>query len=163
MAFRRLPMLAVASVVLAILLSLQTLGVTGIRRRLNFQTLAFGFYSSHVEPGYYVVNTQKEWEHVWMKHTHTAAQSNPPQVDFSKYTVIAVFMGQYSTGGCKIRVREIIDTGLSVIVRVERTHPGKGCIVIEALTQPYHIVMVEKISKPVIFSTYVIVNECKRT
>jgi hypothetical protein len=83
-----------------------------------------------------------------------------PVVDFSKTTIIAVLMGTCPTTGYEIEVKEIIDTGLSVVVKVEKTYPGEGCVVGQMITHPYHIVKVDKIGKYVIFDTSTRVIEC---
>jgi hypothetical protein len=83
-----------------------------------------------------------------------------PVVDFSKTTIIAVFMGRCPTMGYEIEIKEIIDTGLSVVVRVEKTHPGERCLVGEAITSPFHIVKVDKIGKCLVFDTFTRAKEC---
>jgi len=62
--------------------------------------------------------------------------------------------------GLGIEVKEIVDTGLSIVVKVEKTYPGKGCVVGEAITTPYHIVTVNKIDKYIIFDTFTRAREC---
>ncbi|MFP3984569.1 MAG: protease complex subunit PrcB family protein [Candidatus Bathyarchaeia archaeon] len=37
-------------------------------------------------------------------------------------------MGQCTTTGHAIEIKEIIDTGLSLVVKVEKLHPGSGCM-----------------------------------
>lgn len=151
----------VSLVTLVAVLVLHTFGVTGTGNRLEFQTISKGYYSGHVSSTYYVINDADEWTYVWTQHTQNMLPQHPaPEVDFSKTTIIAVFMGQFRTGGYGIEVKELIDTGLSVVVKVEKTHPGEGCIVIFALSQPYHIIKVDKTDKHVIFNTFTRTNEC---
>jgi hypothetical protein len=82
------------------------------------------------------------------------------EIDFSEKTVIAVFMGTCLTTGYEIEVKQVIDTGLSIVVKVEKIHPGEECVVGESLTNPYHMVEVDKISKHIIFDTSTRAKEC---
>ncbi|MEM0357520.1 MAG: protease complex subunit PrcB family protein [Candidatus Bathyarchaeia archaeon] len=92
--------------------------------------------------------------HLEAASTNLCSTASPPEIDFSTATVIAVFMGQCPTTGYSIEVEEIIDTGLTVVVKVEKVYPGKNCVAGEALTYPYHIVKTSKINKQVIFQTF---------
>jgi hypothetical protein len=84
----------------------------------------------------------------------------PPEVDFSANTVIAVFMGEASTGGYALRIYDIVETESSVIVKMEKTEPGPTCIVPQVLTQPYHMVQIAKTEKPVTFEVTTKILEC---
>lgn len=128
---------------------------------IEFQTIGKGYISGHENQANCVINDADEWADVWNQHVQIFfPQSPPPEVDFSNTTIIAVFMGQFNTGGYGIEVKEISDTGSAVVVRAEKSHPGKGCIVTTALSQPYHIVKVDKIDKPVTFETFERIIEC---
>jgi len=128
---------------------------------MKFQTISKGISSGHTNPGYYVIQNDDEWARVWSQHTRIMNPQDPlPEVNFSKTTIIAVFMGNFSTTGYGIEVKEIIDTGLSVVVKVEKTRPGDRCVVGAMITRPYHIVKTDKIGKYVIFDTFTRVKEC---
>ncbi len=132
-----------------------------LARTMKFQTIDKGYHSGHTDSAYCVINDADEWADVWNQHTQIMLPKQPmPEVDFSKTTIIAVFMGEFSTGGYEIEVKEIVDTGPSVVVKVEKTYPGPGCIVTQAFSQPYHIVKVDKIEKDVIFETFTRTTEC---
>ncbi|KPV64042.1 MAG: hypothetical protein AOA65_1072 [Candidatus Bathyarchaeota archaeon BA1] len=153
--------LTVSVIILVSFVTLHTAGVTGTGKRIEFQSISKGYYSGHTNPAYYVIQNADQWKDLWNQHTKIMLpQHPPPEVNFSKTTIIAVFMGQFSTGGYEIEVKEMIDTGLSVVVKVEKIYPGKGCIVTEAFSQPYHIVRVDKIDKHVIFNTSARTTEC---
>jgi hypothetical protein len=138
-----------------------TIDLSMSERTMKFQTIDKGYYSGHKSPAYYVINDAEEWADVWDQHTQTFSPQPPsPEVDFSRTTIIAVFMGEYNTGGYEIEIKEMVDTGPTVVVKVEKTYPGKGCIVTMALSQPYHIVEVDKIDKQVVFETSERTIEC---
>jgi len=69
--------------------------------------------------------------------------------------IVAVFLGEKPTGGYKVEITAIEeDRGkgrLRVVVRERK--PPAGAMVIQALTQPYHIVRVKKIDLTTTFVT----------
>lgn len=148
-----LPFFAIGTVILGATFVLHTLGVTGTGKRMEFQTVTPTSGSRRSSSGYYVVQNVDEWVEVF-------GQQTPPEVDFSRDTVIAVFMGSFRTGGYSIRVKEIIDTGLLVVVKVEKSYPGRGCVLPQVITSPYHVVKVDKIGKYVVFDTLSRTREC---
>lgn len=155
-----LPFFTLGAVVLVVVTVLHSFGVTGTGKRLEFHTVEEGSYSGLTVSAYYVVNDVDEWARVWSPFIQVHDPQKPmPEIDFSETTIIAVFMGLCPTTGYGIAVKEIIDTGLSIVVRVEKAYP-KGCVVGEMLTFPYHIVKVEKISKYIIFDTVSRAAEC---
>ena len=154
--------LTVFVIVLTTFLFLYNLEIAGvistgeriIGERMEFHTIEKRVFSGHKEEAYYVINDAYRWAETWSHHIRNwDPKPPPPEVDFSQTTIIAVFMGQFSTGGYGIEVKEIIDMGVSIEVKVEKTYPGKGCGVTEAFSQPYHIVKVDKMDKQVIFNT----------
>lgn len=145
----------VLSAAVTTVLVLHALGVTNNGVRLEFQTIGKGVWSGHAGHAYYVIQNIEDWQRVWNQHQQCFVPQCPPsEVDFSEATVVAVFMGECPTTGYGIEVKEIIDTGLTVVIKVEKAYPDKNCVVGEALTHPYHIVKTGKISKQVIFQTF---------
>ncbi len=129
--------------------------------QMEFSTVGIGYSSGHTSPAYYVIQDTETWSGVWNQHVQFMVYpAPPPEINFSKYTVIAVFMGEVRTGGYAIRVYDIVDAGASMIVKVEKTEPGPRCIVTQALTQPYHIVQIAKTDKPIFFETTTEITEC---
>ncbi len=127
---------------------------TAEKEEIEFITLDKGYHSGHTSSAYYVIQDVETWTGVWNQHVGFMVDSfEMPEIDFSKYTVIAVFMGEMRTGGYAIQVYDIIDADSSILVKVEKTEPGPDCVVTQALTQPYHIVQIAKTDKPVYFDT----------
>lgn len=127
-----------------------TQGDQKLMNKLEFQTISKGFYSGHRSPAYYVILNEDEWADVWNQHYSIFwPQLPPPEVNFSESIIIAVFMGEFSTGGYGIEIKEILDMNQSVVVRIEKTYPFG--FVTTALSQPYHIVKMDKINKEIIF------------
>ena len=115
----------------------------------DFETISRGTFGGLDEQGDYVINSEGEWSEL-LNRTQIRFQEQPA-IDFSKSTVIAVFLGTRSTGGYTIEIKDIVETDDEVMVYVEETSPGPGENVIMAVTQPYHIVKTKKITKEVVF------------
>ncbi len=68
----------------------------------------------------------------------------PPQIDFNKQIIIAVFQGACSSGGYDIEIKSLIrsDNGLEVLVK--ETTPRRDAVLTMAETYPAHIIKTEK-------------------
>lgn len=73
-----------------------------------------------------------------------------PKIDFTKERVVALFLGQKSSGGFSIKVRDVSEKGDKVYVTVQETSPKAGENVTMALTNPYTIVKINS-TKEIIF------------
>lgn len=71
---------------------------------------------------------------------------NMPGVDFETNEVIAVFDGTHSTGGYRVHVTSVTDTGLNRVVGIEHVEPHADCPVAAVQTSPFELVVVPKMS-----------------
>lgn len=125
---------------------------TTVQEKQEFTTIDQGYHSGVTSSAYHAIYDNETWTSTWNQHMQFMVDPPPPPiVDFSKYTIVAVFMGEVSTGGYAINVYDVVDTGSSILVKVEKTQPGPRTIVTQALTQPYHIIQIAKTDKPVFF------------
>lgn len=79
---------------------------------------------------------------LWAQHKDT----QPPYVDFSREMVVAVFLGTRPTGGYAVVIESITRTGTDLDVLSSEGRPGAGCIVSQALTTPYVLVRVPRVT-----------------
>ncbi|HKZ94207.1 MAG TPA: protease complex subunit PrcB family protein [Candidatus Bathyarchaeia archaeon] len=134
---------------------------TVVQEKLEFATIDRGSHSGQINPAYFVIQDTETWIEVWNQHAQFMLDPPPPpSIDFSKHTVIAAFMGEVNTGGYAVNVYDLIDTGSSIVAKIEKTRPGPTCIVTQALTQPYHIVQIAKTDKPIFFDVVTKTIEC---
>jgi len=71
-----------------------------------------------------------------------------PKVDFTKSRIVALFLGQRSSGGYEIKVKNVEEIGGKIVVTVEETKPdGMATTVI---TNPFTIVKINS-TKEIIF------------
>lgn len=69
-------------------------------------------------------------------------------INFNQYMVIAVFDQTYLNGGHSIDIVAVDETAANLEVNIEKLLQGNATSIV---TQPYHIVKIPKIAKPVIF------------
>lgn len=121
-------------------------------KRLPIVTEWKGYHCGISEQKRIVITDPKEWADLWRQvHRNKIPTPKVPTVDFSKNMVLAVFMGQKPTSGYAIQIAEVVQTDGEVAVKVKETTPTKGAIVLQVITQPFHIVVVPKVEAKVRF------------
>ena len=116
-------------------------------KRLEFQTISKGIHSDYWDRGNYKIRNIYEWENLREK----AGILVDPNINFDEKKVIAVFMGERSTGGYSINITRIIEKEDYIEVFIRETSPPPEAFVIMVITHPYHIVKVGRIDKEIKF------------
>ena len=117
-------------------------------KKLNFRNISKDSYNLLTTKSENVITTQEEWMNFWES---VSPNDGPvPQIDFDKKMVIAVLMGQKSTGGYSIEITNVIEQENDVIVKIKEISPGPNCGADAVLTSPYHIIEVSKSVMPVV-------------
>lgn len=91
-----------------------------------------------------VIQRPEAWRALW-------GTQQPPDVDFTNQSVIAVMMGREPTTGYGITISDVRATGEGIDAYVDETQPQKGDVVAQVITYPYHMVVVPKLTQPVTF------------
>lgn len=73
-----------------------------------------------------------------------------PKIDFEKETVVALFLGQRSSGGHTIKIKNVSEKGGQIYVEVEKSSPPSGSNATMAITNPYCIAKINS-TKKIIF------------
>ena len=107
------------------------------------RTVEKGDQSNVDAPKQVVIRDAAEWRKLWQQH---APDRPVPNVDFSKESVAAVFMGSRSTAGYSTAIVSTTDANGALIVKYRETTPPRGAITAQVLTFPYHIVAIAKTS-----------------
>jgi len=108
---------------------------------ISFQTVVKGSRSGVREPLQMVIRSQAEWDALWKRHVSIETNPPPPRaIDFNKEIVIGVFLGEKPTGGYDVEIIRAEQTDGALIIRYREKNPPPGGIVIQALTQPFHII-----------------------
>ena len=122
-----------------------------------------GTYSGYDDPQQIVITTQEEWAKTWEKiNQHKSPAPEMPKVDFNTQSVVAVFLGMKGSGGFGIRIAETKMSGEILNVKVVQSKPGQDCMTTSALTQPYHLIVVDKAAiQEAAFSVEEKINDCE--
>lgn len=107
----------------------------------------------------YRIKTNEEFVQLW---TNIYGPDAPvmPKVDFDKHQVLAVFDGSHTTGGYSIRVDTVNDDGLHRNVRVVHEEPDTSCMVSEAFSSPYQLIVVPKSTLQIVREDVSITRVC---
>jgi hypothetical protein len=113
-------------------------------------TLARGTTSAIEDRREVVARTTAEWAALW--RSHVGSDSPPaPAVDPSKTMVAAVFVGYRPTGGYSVEMTGTRAEGDTLVIEYVLRAPGRGDLVTQALTAPFHIVALPLHRGPVRF------------
>jgi len=68
----------------------------------------------------------------------------PPQIDFDKQMVIAVFQGECSSGGYDIEIKSLTRNNKGLEVLVRETRPSGEMMLTMVMTYPAHVIKTER-------------------
>ncbi len=119
---------------------------------IDFTTIARGTDSGYQSATKTVIDSSEQWISFWQLHTSNAEPPPPvPQVDFSRYSVIAVFAGEQPTSGYSVEILSVENGGSQtkeqgvIAITVQYRQPKAEDFVTEALTYPYHMIRIPKL------------------
>ena len=117
-----------------------------------FSTIEQGSASGVTSPTTLVIRSEEEWQVLWARHAAVRAPTpGPPQIDFSREMVIAVFAGERTTGGFTVEVTAIDVSSGAIRVTYHESDPPPDSFLTQALTQPYHLVTTPRVEGPITF------------
>ncbi len=116
---------------------------------VNYTPIDKGSHSGIREAKQVAIKNQQEWSEL----TKKSDLSNLPNVNFQKKMVLAVFQGSKPTGGYSVKVADVCKTQSKTRVEIVSKKPGKNCVVTQALTTPYEMVIIPKIKQQIAFSS----------
>lgn len=115
---------------------------------LSFQQISKGDQSSQDSNISLIITNQSELNQLYESYLQ---YESLPVVDFTRYQLIAVFMGQKGSAGYSIQVTKVIEEQSVISVNVLQTSPASSCSTASVITNPYNIVMIPKSDKKVSF------------
>jgi len=121
-----------------------------------YSTLLKGSSSAFCDRGFYILKNESEFNSLYFKMYHGAPVIPlPPAVDFSKYVVVAVFQGDFQTGGHEIQVCRVVDSGSELKIIVNEVNPNDRAAFTTISNQPFHLVKIPKTNKTISFESKV--------
>lgn len=122
---------------------------------VSFTKLAQGAKSSIAIRANYIITSSSELGELW---TMIDAKGNPPEVDFSKQAVLAVFAGEEPTSS--IAIAKIEDTNAR-LVSITLTKPEGACATKASATSPYELAVVSATSLPLTHADILTTTKCQ--
>lgn len=125
------------------------------KNQINFQLIGKGnlMGSSYAPPQNTAITNSIQWNNflnqIDSSSNHPSANFTETNIDFNQFMVIVVVDSVYPNGGHSVDIMTIDENTQNIEVDVEKLLQGNVTTVI---TQPYHIVKIPKILKPVIFN-----------
>jgi hypothetical protein len=110
---------------------------------VEFDVILEGVWSLADTAAVYLVSNEQQWHDVLVLARDNESQSLPEiQIDFSKYMVLAAFMGEACTGGFWVEIASVIkkDKKLEVLVKIHQTSDPAP----QVITSPFQIVRIPK-------------------
>jgi hypothetical protein len=113
-------------------------------QQLAWETIASGTQATGVQGArYQLITNQDQLIGMWSQVHATQLQQPPlPRVDFQRETLVAIFLGQRSSGGYGVTVRRVSVEGNDLYLDSEFREPAAGAITTQALTSPWTLVRV---------------------
>ena len=109
---------------------------------VSFAVLAEGTNASSVsERKNFAAYTEEDFARLWAMAYGTGGETMP-SIDFDTQYVIGVFAGEKSSGGHSIKVASVTDASSIRTVSMALMRPGEGCVVSQALTNPFQLIAV---------------------
>lgn len=113
------------------------------RGEIKFETIQSGHLSGIARRTRIVIRSRPDWEQFWRLHTgNRRPLPTAPEVDFQKDMIVAVMMGQQSSGGYTIAIESITQENEKMRVDVQEQEPAEDAMTSSALSAPFHIVTV---------------------
>ncbi len=98
-----------------------------------------GYGTGWETPDAFLITNTTRWEEVWSE-LHWDSR-DPPVMDFTRQTVVAVFSGARLTFQYYLEIVELLSDGEMLRVRVNHSYPNPG--VLPAQSHPYDMVVVD--------------------
>jgi hypothetical protein len=121
--------------------------MTAQQPAMTFSTLAQGNQSQMEDAREAVARTPAEWAALWKGHR----TGKPPDVDFTRSMVVAVFLGTRPTAGYAVEITGIETKDAGLVVTYRERRPGPDELTAQVLTAPFHIVQTVAFAGPVRF------------
>ena len=114
-------------------------------RQVTLHNLAKGARSGIHEPIQLAIRNQDDWNRFWKRHSSTEINpATPPRIDFDSEMVVAIFLGEKSTGGYAVEIVRAEQSDSSLYFYYRENSPSPNSMVTQAFTQPFHLVRVAK-------------------
>lgn len=123
-------------------------GFTSLSKGSLFGNGAEGFKRENL-----VISSKKEWKSFLSKidTTNKVSKTFENTIDFSKEMVLVCMDKVRNSGGFSVEIMEVTQEKDTVFIKIKRKGPKPMSMVPTVITQPYHIVKINKTNKKIKF------------
>ena len=114
----------------------------------GLETIARDSMSGVDLPRQAVVRNDNEWSALWQQH---GGAKPLPKVDFTKRTVVAVFLGSRPSAGYGVEVIRTRQQGKTLVVEWRELPPAADSLLAQVITSPAHLVSIPKFDGEIAF------------
>jgi hypothetical protein len=142
-------------IVLLILISfvpgiLMAMGKKEQGKPVEFEVVESSMQGGMSEQTNLLAKTQDDFKYVWdLTHRYLEPEPDIPKIDFSKYMIACVMMGERTSSGYSVEVTDVTAYDDSVVVDVKYNETG-GMLTV--MTYPYQMIKMPRTNKKVIFN-----------
>lgn len=119
---------------------------------IPYQLVAQGPHSGIATRQFVVVDRAEQWRSLWQDH-RGSRNARAPDINFDRYRLVAIFMGEQRSGGYSIDVQRIEKRDEAVWIKLREQTPAPDQMVTMALTQPFVMVKIPRIQAPIRLET----------
>jgi hypothetical protein len=116
---------------------------------LPITTVVRGSSSQILQPRQVVVQNADAWRALWKEHSATPLPADIP--DFTRETIVAVFLGQRPTAGYAVEITGVRAEGGGFVAEYVERKPPSNASTAQVLTSPFHIVRIPTTGAPIVF------------
>ena len=109
-----------------------------------------GYGAEGIEEGGVVINSLEEWNALTTKMNSSNKAIKEQSIDFDRVTVLAYFDQIRGSGGYTVEIASATKTGKKIQAQIKKASPKGDAI--EIMTQPFHIVIIQKSDEKVSFT-----------
>jgi NDP-sugar pyrophosphorylase family protein len=125
-----------------------------IQETIPFHILVQDTYGGYTDSKFMVIETEKSLAEVFnLLNKSRSPKFEIPAINFKKETVIALFLGEKTSGGYAITVEQVLDKNNKVSIFYKVTSPKLGDMVASVMTQPFSIIKIRKTAKEIVFES----------
>lgn len=120
---------------------------------IPFQTITQDYYGGLIDSKFIVIEDVKSLDEVYdLLSKGKSPKLEAPKINFDNETIIALFLGEKTSGGYSISVEKVVNYKDSIVVNYKTETPKKGEMVTSVMTQPYCIIKMPKTLKTIVFN-----------
>lgn len=114
---------------------------------VKWSKLTSGQQSRMEKKSMMVITNKTKFDELWTIAFENNSAPAKPQVDFTKNSLVVLFLGEMTTGGHSIELLSIKpSTSRGYLISVRHTKPGANCLRTMAIEYPFFFALTDKIS-----------------